>query len=139
MKLPTDCVCFHLRKAARAASRAYDEVLAPAGLRNTQFSILGIVHDREPVTMTELADLALVERTTLTRNLALLERERLVASHPGDDRRTRVVTLTGAGRAKLEVAMPLWRKAQKRMVKGLGTARKERLLRDLEFASQLGD
>ena len=138
MDLPNECICFHLRKAARAASRTYDEALAEVGIRNTQFSLLAIVNELEPVGVTEIADVAVMERTTLTRNLALLEREKLVTSAAGEDRRKREVSLTKRGRAKLKAALPVWRRAQRQMTEELGTARKERLVRDLEFTAQRG-
>ena len=89
------------------------------------------------LTVSELADVAVMERTTLTRNLRVLEKQDLVSSKPGQDRRQRVVSLTKHGRATLKIATPLWREAQKRMVDGLGAPRKQRLLRDLAFTAQL--
>ena len=136
MDLPIDCICFNLRKAARAVSRTYDEALAEVGVRNTQFTLLAIVHELGPVGVTEIADVAVMERTTLTRNLALLEREKLVTSAAGKDRRKREVSLTKLGRTKLKAALPVWRRAQKQMTNELGAARKERLLQDLEFTAR---
>ena len=135
MDRPIDCICFNLRKAARAASRAYDEALAPAGIRNTQLSLLALLQGAGRLSVRELADLAVMERTTLTRNLKLLERDGLVQSAPGADRRQRILQLTAAGRRMLETALPLWRKAQRAESERLGKARKERLLRDLTFAA----
>ena len=135
MPSASDCICFNLRKAARAASRTYDEALAPSGLRNTQFSLLALLAGNGPLPVTELAEIAVMERTTLTRNLRLLERDRLVASESGEDRRQRIVRLTPQGRARLDAALPLWRKAQQRESDRLGKRRKERLLRDLSFAA----
>ena len=82
------------------------------------------------------AEAAVMERTTLTRNLAPLERERLVTSGPGADRRQRIVHLLPRGKRKLDAALPLWRLAQKRQSDRLGERRKERLLRDLRFAAR---
>jgi DNA-binding MarR family transcriptional regulator len=137
MDTPADCVCFRLRRAARAASRAYDELLAPSGIRVTQFSLLSVLNSLGPLTVTELAEVAVMERTTLTRNLRVLERQNLVARKPGQDRRQRVISLSKHGRATLKAATPLWREAQKRMVAGLGAPRKQRLLRDLAFTAEL--
>jgi DNA-binding MarR family transcriptional regulator len=132
---PGDCICFRLRKAARAASRAYDEALAPVGLRNTQMALLGLLLARGDLPVSELAEQAVMERTTLTRNLAPLERDGLVTSGPGEDRRQRIVHLTARGRSKLQAALPLWKKAQARQSRLLGSSRKERLMRDLRVAA----
>ncbi len=118
-----DCVCFNLRKTARAVTQAYDEQLRPTGLRTTQFSMLAVLASHGPLTVAALADRMVVDRTTLTRNLKLVEAQGLVSVATGrTDRRTRIVELSAPGRAALARAMPFWRKAQRRMVARLGTA-----------------
>jgi DNA-binding MarR family transcriptional regulator len=118
-----ECACGNLRKAARAVTQLYDEALRPRGLRSTQFGILGATMALEPVTVTKLAESTVTDRTTLTRNLKLLERRGLLRIRPGNDRRERAVALTDRGREALAKAYPLWQKAQARIVKGLGEAR----------------
>jgi DNA-binding MarR family transcriptional regulator len=118
-----ECACGNLRKAARAVTQVYDEVLRPTGLRVTQFGILGATMAMEPVTVTRLADLTVTDRTTLTRNLRLLEKKGLLRVQTGDDRREREVTLTARGREALARGLPLWQKAQTRVIKGLGEER----------------
>ena len=115
-----DCACFNLRKAARAVTQLYDEALRPSGLRCTQFSLLTATTMLEPVTVTRLAEVIVTDRTTLARNLGPLEKKGLLDVTAGDDLRTRIVTLTARGREVLAKAIPLWEKAQGRVVKGLG-------------------
>ena len=74
----TDCTCFNLRKAARAVTQYYDDALRPSGLRVTQFSLLSVIKQFGTVNIGTLADEAVMDRTTLTRNLKLLEQEGLV-------------------------------------------------------------
>jgi DNA-binding MarR family transcriptional regulator len=74
----------------------------------------------------------------MTRNLAPLERQGLVASGAGDDARNRHLRLTDAGRAALANALEIWKRVQASVVEGLGDARWKRLLRDLEAAASLG-
>lgn len=117
-----DCVCFNLRKTARAVTQAYDELLRPTGLRTTQFSLLAVLATDGPLTIAALADRMIVDRTTLTRNLKLVEGLGLVSVAPGrSDRRTRIVELSVPGRAALAGALPFWQKAQRKMVTRLGT------------------
>ena len=73
-----NCTCFNLRKAARAVTQAYDEALKLQGLRATQISILAMLSELGPVTMTNLADQLVMDRTTLTRNLKPLLSDNLV-------------------------------------------------------------
>jgi DNA-binding MarR family transcriptional regulator len=102
------------RRAARALTRAFERQLRPLGIRATQFSILTNPLLRGPVTIGELAEFLGVDRTTLTRNLALVEGEGWVEIRPGNDARSRVVAATRKGRAAVTAALPAWRKALRR-------------------------
>ena len=114
------CVCGRLRRAARALTQLYDDTMAPAGLRITQFSLLGTLARNGPQRITELAALALLDRTALSRNLEPLATEGLVRIAAGRDARTREVSLTRAGEAALAKAMPYWRRAQVQVAQQLG-------------------
>ncbi|MER3446839.1 MAG: MarR family transcriptional regulator [Candidatus Dadabacteria bacterium] len=126
-----DCTCFNLRKATRAITQLYDESLRPTGLRATQFSLLIAIMILESVTVTRLAEIAVMDRTTLTRNLRPLEKKGLIKVVSGDDQRTRIVTLTTHGKEVLAKALPLWEKAQARVIKRLGQERWNSLQADL--------
>ena len=125
------CACFKVRKAARAITKLYEEVLRPSGLRATQFSLLMAARVMGPVTVVKLAEVMVMDRTTLTRNLQILEKRGLIAIKPGEDRREREVTLTASGMEVLTKAVPLWEEAQNRVKKGLGEERLHDLLGDL--------
>ncbi len=134
VETPANCTCFNLRKAARAVTRAYDEALKPSGLRATQFSLLGVVANRGPAGMTELARALVMERTTLTRNLKPLMDQGFLEAMDGADRRRRPIAITPRGRKALERALPAWRRAQAEFVDGLGRDRWQDLLRGLDEA-----
>src|SRR4026208_379603 len=87
-----DCLCLASRRAARTITRAFDRQLRPYGIRATQFTILTTLELRGPTPIGELAEALGMERTTLTRNLALLEAERWVEIRADqDDARARIV------------------------------------------------
>jgi DNA-binding MarR family transcriptional regulator len=117
-----DCLCLASRRAARALTRAFDRRLRPHGIRATQFSILTNLILRGPLPIGELAGFLGIERTTLTRNLTLIERDGWVEIHPGDDARSRVVAVTKKGRAMVSAALPAWRKAQQAASAAIGSA-----------------
>ncbi len=119
----SNCACFNLRKAARAVTQLYEEILRPTGLRATQFSLLVATKLFGPITVTRLAEMGVIDRTTLTRNFKPLVKQGYIEVVLGKDRRTRVVSLTGRGREALRKALPLWKKAQARVVKELGQER----------------
>jgi DNA-binding MarR family transcriptional regulator len=128
------CACFNLRKAARAVTSFYDDIFRPSGLRATQFGLLSVTKALGSVTVSQLADAAVVDRTTLTRNLRPLEKQGLVRVREGADRRVREVTLTRRGHAAWEKAAPLWLEAQARITKGLGEKRLRELVDNLNAA-----
>jgi DNA-binding MarR family transcriptional regulator len=107
-----------LRKASRRISQFYDLALAPVGIKSTQYSILSEVERGNaagPVTMCELAAAMVMDRSTLGHNLRPLERDELVVLRLSqDDRRKRHVELTRRGRALLQRARRLWRRAEGR-------------------------
>ena len=133
-----ECTAAGLRSAARAVGRIYDEVMAPSGLRGTQLSLLVALSLTGGAPIARLADELALDRTTLSRNLAPLERDGLVASVAGDDRRVRMVGLTAEGRRTLARALPLWEEAQRRVVTALGKRRWRELMDGLTAAATLG-
>ncbi|MDZ8187162.1 MAG: MarR family winged helix-turn-helix transcriptional regulator [Nostoc sp. ChiSLP02] len=114
------CACFNLRKASRAVTQLFDEKLEPTGLLVTQLTLLVAISILGSVTMSDLAEGLVMDRTTLTRNLKPLEREEMIQINPGDDRRVRMITLTDKGRSILAQALPLWQQAQAHIVESLG-------------------
>ncbi len=115
-----ECTCFNLRKAARVVTQFYDDCMRPAGLRGTQFALLVHAYAMGPITISRLADAMATDRTTLTRNLELLEKSGLVIVEDGGDRRTRIVSITDDGRKRLAEAFPYWKKAQDEIKKLMG-------------------
>jgi DNA-binding MarR family transcriptional regulator len=107
------CVCSALRRAGRAMTRHYQACFAGQGMRATQFTVLAALDQTGPVTISRLAALLGLERTTLTRNLRPLESKGWVRTlAEAKDQRTREVELTPKGRAAAVSALPAWRRAQ---------------------------
>ena len=133
LALPTDtpCHCSTLRKAARHLTQLYDHALAPAGLRASQVSVLATLRRSGPLAIGELAALLVMDRTTMGRALRPLAREGLLAIGPGRDRRTRSLSLTEAGEARLAAARPLWLRAQALFEEGYDADAAIRLREDL--------
>ena len=126
------CACFSLRKATRMVTQLYDEALKPAGIRATQLMVLAATRFAGPISVNQLADRIVMDRTTLTRNLKPLQRDGLITVRPGDDLRVREVSLTAKGRKTLDRAYPLWERVQARLREQLGDPRVDQLLVDLQ-------
>ena len=98
----------------------YDRALAPSGLKITMFRVLRRLSDAGSPTITELAELVELDRSSLSRNLKILQRDGVVYFKGSDDERSKVVQLTPAGKAALKKALPLWLKVQARMKLEIG-------------------
>jgi DNA-binding MarR family transcriptional regulator len=105
------CLCLHTQRAARALARRFDEALRPLDLTNGQFSLLMSLNRLAPPSLGSVANLLAMDRTTLTAALKPLERRKLVkVAVDKEDRRSRLLAITPAGRALLAKAFPVWKK-----------------------------
>ena len=121
---PEDCNCFAVRSAARHISQFYDQFLAPVGLRTTQFSILSKLKRRGPLTISALAKVMVMDRTTLGRNVLPLERDGLIRIEPmPSNRRAKDLRLTDAGEKRLQAATKEWMRAQAQFEARFGVRR----------------
>ncbi|MEE1925051.1 MarR family winged helix-turn-helix transcriptional regulator [Pseudomonas sp. 148P] len=130
--LTSTCICTHLRRAARGVSRHYDEALQGFGINVAQFSLLRHLQRLDKPSISTLAEAMGLDRSTLGRNLKVLEAEGLVALAEGDDLRNRVVLLTEEGAQRVRSAEPAWEKAQEGLVENLGEAQRDELVRLLK-------
>lgn len=125
------CACFNLRRAARLVTQRFDKIFREAGITANQFSILMASYNQEGTLLTRMAKTLGMERTTLTRNLSLLERLGVVSIEPGGDRRERRIAITKKGIELLEKALPLWQRAQKEVMESVGQEEWEGLITGL--------
>jgi len=121
---PEDCNCYAVRAAARHVTQAYDQFLAPTGLRTTQFSILAKLKRKGPLTINALAEDMVMDRTTLGRNILPLDRDGLIRIQPSaTDGRAKELLLTKAGEQRFQAALKTWSAAQARFEKEYGARR----------------
>jgi DNA-binding MarR family transcriptional regulator len=129
-----NCSCANLRKAMRMVTQMYDAALQPAGLKATQFTLLATLSRRGGLPLTQLAEILVMDRTTLTRNLKPLVAKGLIEDSNGTDQRERRIALTREGRSVLEQALPAWEAVQVRFVESLGHQRWAGFIGDLAAA-----
>jgi DNA-binding MarR family transcriptional regulator len=129
-----NCVCFNLRRVARAVTQFYDSEMRRHGIRPTQGTILLALNSKETWSMAELSDLLGLERTTLVRNLRPLQRDGFVQTTGGGHGNRVEVAITAKGRKQIEKLTPAWKSAQSAAVKTLGEKRWSAILSDLETA-----
>jgi len=120
---PQGCTNLKLRQLMRRVAAHYDAEVGKTGLKGTQYSLLSYVLKLGPVRPGDLAAEMRVSPSTLTRNLRPLVDAGLVEISPGPDARSRLVSVTPAGRDKRQEAQRRWRVAQEGMNVMLGARR----------------
>ena len=106
------CKCLKMRMASRIATQFYDKKLKPIKIKITQFTILSIIASSNNKTVSSLSSELLMDRTTLTRSLDILIKQKLIKNIKSTDARERIVQLTTQGHVVLEQAIPLWKEAE---------------------------
>jgi DNA-binding MarR family transcriptional regulator len=127
METPKDlieqCTCTRVRTAARLVTRTYDNALRPAGLKASQLAVLAAVASAESASIAALSKALSMDRTTLSRNLQPLLYEKLVTLVEDGGGRSKSARITKNGEARLQMAIPLWRKAQLSLARQAGAGR----------------
>jgi len=116
------CACSNLRRTTRMVTKLYNRELRETGLELTQFTLLMALSRTGETTQGKLGKLLALDSTSLTRMLRVLIDHGWIRERAGEDRRQRLLSLTRAGREKLERSLPNWEKAQRRLREKLGDA-----------------
>lgn len=124
----THCLCTRLRRTARGVTKRYDDALAGAGLTTAQFSLLRHLERLESPSITDLATAMGLERSTLGRNVRVLEGQGLLELGNASDQRNRLVVMTAQGRARLDEAVHAWNDAQLQLTQKFGSEKREALM-----------
>jgi DNA-binding MarR family transcriptional regulator len=123
-KLLEECAYFDLRRASRALSRFYDDFMRDIPIKGTQFSFLRMIMMEKELTLSTLGRYMAMDRTSVTRALDPLIRDKFVKIRKSeDDGRVRYVSLTKKGREAVEHAEPFWRQAQEALLDVIGSTR----------------
>jgi DNA-binding MarR family transcriptional regulator len=106
------CACAAARQVARTLTQLYDGFLHDTGIEAPQFALLMTLYRQGASNQVALGRRYALDKTTVSRNLKVLESKGLIEATAGRNRRERQFALTAAGRRRLEAARPQWRKAQ---------------------------
>ena len=120
------CYCTNLRRSANIISDFYDTTLKSAGLTVAQYSLLVNLLRLGSANITHWAERVGLDRSTMVRNVKLLQAHDFIELTEGHGK---VFTLSSEGRRVLELAVPLWQKAQEQMEDALGKDDAEAIFR----------
>lgn len=141
-KPPSPCNCMNIRRASRAVTQFYDDILKPSGVTIAQLSLLRHLETAETATISELAKMMRIDRTTLNRNMKPLIKDGFIGVKRGKDSRTRQIIMTGQGRDAAVRGWKLWEVAQASVKEYMGEedlAKLVQLLSKLEAIAPCGE
>jgi DNA-binding MarR family transcriptional regulator len=126
------CACTTVKKLSRVLGRAYDAALAPSGINVTQLAVIRCIsrHDGEP--LARVAEELEMDRTSLYRAIAPMERDGWVKLTAGVDSRSRSAVVTRKGNQVLAKAATGWDQIQEHVVGSFGQAEWKSLVAELE-------
>lgn len=122
MQMPEDlssCLILSTIAASRALLRRFDEQLKPYGVTVQQFSLLAAIRYCPGEPVMALAQRIVLDRTSLIRNLNLLERKGLARRVKAAAGNMRLCELTDAGDVMLDRLLPEWQHAQSQLMEGI--------------------
>lgn len=127
------CTCRNIRMTARVTTQYFDKIFLEAGIKAAQFALLSDISSHGTITINELAEILLMDQTTVTRNIENLRKLNYVYVEQGRDLRKKYVSISKNGHAKLQEALPLWLEAQENLISQIGEHKYE------EFLNTLGE
>jgi DNA-binding MarR family transcriptional regulator len=118
--MAAECLARRVLLVNRTISGLYNQALRPLGVTVAQLNFLVMVAKRGPVAPGEVAKLLNMDKSTLSRNVRLMEDHRWLSVLPGESGRSQSLTIEPKGRKLIEKALPLWQGAQERTKELLG-------------------
>lgn len=107
------CACATVRRVARQVTKLYDDQLRGVGIEAAQFALLSTLKRHGPCSQATLGRPHALDKTTVSRNLRILERNGWITAVPTTDRRERHVGLTVEGERRRARAAVEWKTAQR--------------------------
>jgi len=132
----TDCNLFATKQAARFITQLYERHLATVNVTSSQVTILAVIYERPEITMTELSEMVVMDRTSLVRAIQPLSRDGYVVQKSEPGSRKISLSLSTAGARKFLDTLPHWRAAQKEYEELVGKDRAKFLRQELMAVTQ---
>jgi DNA-binding MarR family transcriptional regulator len=131
-----ECACATARQFSRVITQLYDGRMRETGLEAAQFALLMTLHKEGPTTQADLGRRYAVDKTTVSRNLKLLELKGWIESTTAADRRVRQFVLTTEGRRLLHGAKLEWKTAQNELLAAIGNKEWDAMFRVLRTVTR---
>jgi DNA-binding MarR family transcriptional regulator len=130
------CACTTVKKLSRVLGRVYDARLAPSGINVTQFAVMRCIsrHNGEP--LARVAEELEMDRTSLYRAIAPMQRDGWITLAAGTDGRSRSALVTRKGVQVIAKAGGEWDQIQNHLIGAFGKEEWRALVKALARLSQ---
>ena len=135
--ITSECVGGRVRTLSRVITRIYDEHLRALGLKFSQMNILTVITARGSISPQQIGKLLGIEKSTLSRNVRILESNGWIESQPGESGNTLLLSATPKGRRLVQKASPCWRRAQEEVTSLLGKRTTSAIRRGFDRVQEL--
>ena len=118
--ITSKCVGARVRTLSRVVTRVYDERLRPLGVKFSQMNIVVVVTSRGSISPQQVGQILGIEKSTLSRNVRILESNGWIKSQPGESGNSLLLSVTPKGHRLVQKVGPCWRAAQEEVTALLG-------------------
>lgn len=119
-KKSSACHCLNMRRASHSITDYYNSILSPCNINLNQFSLLKNIKKMEPINVSDLAIEMRLDRTTMVRNIKIMEERGYIIDTSPEGTRNRQLQLSDKGNTVLNESITLWNKAQDNVLEYLG-------------------
>lgn len=117
LNMARNCASANLRRTERLVTRHYDSYLEVTGVTAVQLPMLAMISSAEEPTFRLMTETMELDRSTLSRNLNLLQRLGLIEIGQSSGPKPGLLKLTPKGRRVLTVAHEQWKRAHRELMK----------------------
>jgi len=130
------CACASARRTARLITQLYSHEMG-SSIEPTQFALLSALRQMPGASQTPLGHALGLDKTTLSRNLRVMEKNGWIALALGqNDRRERGYQITAAGKKIFSATQAGWQRAQSKLQAALSPGQWDKTLNIFNRAAQ---
>lgn len=118
--ISAECLAVRVRMLNRVVTSVYDDELRPLGMTIAQLNQLVVIRKLGKASARQVVRALQMDASTVSRNLERMRQEGWIVEEPAEDARSRMLSVTAKGAARLKDVLPAWRRAQSRARRILG-------------------
>ena len=123
-----NCLNMQMLRASHWVLKTYEDAYRPYGIRATQVPVLSLIASDGPISIKQIAEQTITERSVLSRKLGVMEKNGWVSKQAVSGTQERVYEITDIGRAKLANIESIRCQVQQQLTLALSEDEKNMLL-----------